>query len=118
MRLFSQQRVRFGFTLFFLAFTQEDPPNEDPTAVENREWLYQRKFSQIELQHFDGDPDIWLPSDAAAGFDSVTFCVALERIELLELRARENGIAVDRTGDEIEMKDPDGRRIIFVTSTL
>lgn len=44
-----------GFTLYFLAYTQEDPPNtEDLTAYENREWTWQRKLTTLELLCRDG----------------------------------------------------------------
>ena len=53
MKLLSIQPVkRYNFTLYFLAFTEEDPPIlEDLEAVENREWLWQRPYSTLELQH-------------------------------------------------------------------
>jgi len=39
------------FALEFLAFTDDEPPETDRTHVANREWLYQRPYTVIELQH-------------------------------------------------------------------
>lgn len=52
MRLLSIQPVSaFGFTLYFLAFTEERPSSDDLEAVENREWLWQRPYTTLEFQH-------------------------------------------------------------------
>ncbi len=58
MRLLSIQPVtRHGFTLYFLAFTDERPPSPDLRAVTNREWLWQRPYTTLELLHRDArDP--------------------------------------------------------------
>jgi len=52
MRLLSRQVVAGrDFTLYFLAFTGESPPNRDIEAVANRPWLWQRPYTTLELQH-------------------------------------------------------------------
>ena len=52
MRLLSIQKVSdLGFTLYFLAFTEETPPLPDLESVANREWLWQRPYTTLELQH-------------------------------------------------------------------
>ncbi len=52
MRLLSKQIVTGrGFTLYFLAFTDETPPDSDIEAVANRPWLWQRPYTTLELQH-------------------------------------------------------------------
>ena len=52
MRLLSIQKVPdLGFTLYFLAFTDETPPVANLEAVANREWLWQRPYTTLELQH-------------------------------------------------------------------
>ena len=52
MRLLSRQAVApFGFTLYFLASTDEKPPDSDLDAVANREWLWQRPYTCLELKH-------------------------------------------------------------------
>lgn len=56
LSLLSVQPVpRYQFTLYFLAFTQERPPNPDLQAVGNREWLWQRPYTTLELQHLHGE---------------------------------------------------------------
>lgn len=42
-----------GFTLHFFAFGQENPPNDDLEATENREWLWKRPYTTLELQCVD-----------------------------------------------------------------
>ena len=55
MKLLSIQQVEaYGFTLYFLAFTDETPPNEDLNSIEIREWLWQRPYTTLELQHVPG----------------------------------------------------------------
>lgn len=55
MRLLSRQVVApHRFTLYFLACTDEKPPHADLDAVENREWLWQRPYTMLELQHVWG----------------------------------------------------------------
>ena len=58
MDLLSRQVVEPSeFTLYFLAFTDEAQPRSDLDAVENREWLWQRPYTTIELQHVWGRDD-------------------------------------------------------------
>lgn len=52
MKLLAIEEVEeFGFTLYFLAFTDDVPPSENITSPEIREWLYQRPYTTLELQH-------------------------------------------------------------------
>jgi predicted enzyme related to lactoylglutathione lyase len=52
MRLLSVQDVEpYGFDLHFYAFTSDQPPNSDLWAVENREWLWKRRYTTLEFQH-------------------------------------------------------------------
>jgi len=75
MRLLSIQPVTaYGFTLYFLAFTDERPPNANLRSVENREWLWQRTYTTLELQHFEEEiPNLpGFPRDNEAGFAGIT----------------------------------------------
>ena len=55
MRLLSKQIVAGrDFTLYFLALTDETPPDSDIEAVANRPWLWQRPYTTLELQHLTG----------------------------------------------------------------
>ncbi len=54
MKLLSVQPVEGRyFELYFLAFTDEQPPNENLKAVENRPWLWQRPYTTLELQYLE-----------------------------------------------------------------
>ncbi|MDP0563330.1 MAG: hypothetical protein QS721_13790 [Candidatus Endonucleobacter sp. (ex Gigantidas childressi)] len=52
MRLMSIQAVEeFEFCLYFYSFSNEVLPNKDLNSVKNREWLWRRPYTFIELQH-------------------------------------------------------------------
>ena len=84
MTLLSIQPVpNYGFTLYFLAFTEERPPIADLEAVGNREWLWQRPYTTLEFQHFNGAATAFtLPVEDAAGFGGIA--ITAERTEWLE----------------------------------
>lgn len=73
MTLLSIQPVpAYGFDLYFLAFTDDTPPNPDLKAVDNREWLWRRPYTTLELQHFPGRIAAFaLPRNAACGFAGI-----------------------------------------------
>lgn len=55
MRLLSKQCVAArNFTLYFLAYSDEPLPVADVEHVDNREWLWQRPYAMVELQHIWG----------------------------------------------------------------
>ncbi len=55
MKLLSVQDVaEFGFDLYFLAYTEETPPDPDLQSVANREWLWRRPYTTLEFQHIPG----------------------------------------------------------------
>ena len=55
LKLLSIQPVEeYGFTLYFLADTSDVPPCQDLTSVENREWLWRRPYTVLELQCLNG----------------------------------------------------------------
>jgi catechol 2,3-dioxygenase-like lactoylglutathione lyase family enzyme len=73
MSLLSVQPVPdYGFTLYFLAFTEERPPLGDLESVGNREWLWQRPYTTLELQHVSvGATGFALPDAGAPGFAGI-----------------------------------------------
>lgn len=74
MKPLSVQHVHgFGFTLHFYAFTDEQPPNPDLTAVQNREWLYQRPYTVLEIQEMEGASPMHPAPDGAAGYAGAKF---------------------------------------------
>jgi catechol 2,3-dioxygenase-like lactoylglutathione lyase family enzyme len=44
-----------GFCLYFYSFEAETLPNPDLTSVENREWLWRRPYTILELQHLEAE---------------------------------------------------------------
>jgi catechol 2,3-dioxygenase-like lactoylglutathione lyase family enzyme len=73
MKLLSVQPVEtHGFTLYFLALTNEAPPAEDLKAVENREWLWQRPYTTLEFQHLErSDEPVVLEKSGCPGFEGI-----------------------------------------------
>ncbi|MEM8776150.1 MAG: VOC family protein [Pseudomonadota bacterium] len=63
-----QSVADYGFTLYFYAFTNEQPPVADLTSVANREWLYQRPYTALEVQHVHALEGTLTPSEADAGY--------------------------------------------------
>jgi catechol 2,3-dioxygenase-like lactoylglutathione lyase family enzyme len=54
LNLLSIQLVSdLGFSLYFYGFETETPPNADLKSVENREWLWRRPYTILELQHLE-----------------------------------------------------------------
>ena len=52
LRLMSVQPIAGrAFTLYFYSWSEEELPNADLEAVENREWLWARPYTILELQH-------------------------------------------------------------------
>jgi len=66
-----QPVAKYGFTLYFFAFTDERPPSSDLYAVENREWLYQRDYSVLEVQHVPALASTSRATPPDAGYDSL-----------------------------------------------
>mmetsp|Transcript_27407 Transcript_27407/g.39700 ORF Transcript_27407/g.39700 Transcript_27407/m.39700 type:complete len:330 (-) Transcript_27407:76-1065(-) len=115
MRLLSTQPVpRFGFTLYFLAFCSAQPPQSDPVSLENREWLWQQPFTQVELQHWHTAPSvstsqadgpstaqpkplptrISLPAEGEQGFASIVLRGPRARLLILRERLTKAGFSV------------------------
>jgi catechol 2,3-dioxygenase-like lactoylglutathione lyase family enzyme len=91
MRLLSVQPVTpHRFTLYFLGSTDECPPLDDPEAVQNREWLWQRPYPCLELQHRWDATDPYDPGGSGPGFAALVF----------------------RGTEPAELKDPDGYRVL------
>ena len=95
MRLLSVMPItQLGFTLYFLGYSDEAPPNtNDLTAFENREWTWQRKITTLELLCRDGMKltynglEDWREDEKrrVEGFDSFQFLVG-EQEKLEKLR--------------------------------
>jgi len=75
MRLMSVQPVTdYCFCLYFYAWSDESLPDPDLESVENREWLWARPYTLIELQHLQSaDTKIHRPDKTEAGFEQISF---------------------------------------------
>lgn len=117
MRLLSRQTVEpYGFTLYFLACCDEHPPNQDIDAVENREWLWQRPYTVLELQHVHGTEDGLAEYDTnpESGFEMITFSEvdlesALEAFRIKSTKIIQMPIDAPLfETDSMLVRDPDG----------
>ena len=120
MRLLSRQVVEpYQFTLYFLAFCEENPPVENIDAVENREWLWQRPYTTLELQHRWGTEDSEFTYDTSpeSGFESLTFADA--DLSKLQAEFKKHSVPIQQTvnfdallsTDAMQVFDPDGYSI-------
>ena len=74
MRLLSVQPVpERQFTLYFYAWSAESLPNPDLAAVENREWLWARPYTLIELQHLEAADGLAEIREGEAGFAGFSY---------------------------------------------
>ncbi len=63
----------YGFILYFYAFTNDNPPDSNPYAIENRTWVYQRPYTVFEIQHIASLDSIRRPELYAAGYEQTLF---------------------------------------------
>jgi len=120
MKLLSRQDVSpYGFVLYFLAWTDEEPPSSDVNALENREWLWKRPYATLELQHIAGHPGYRAPAANEAGFLGLR--AHSSNIRSLKTHFASIGVPVVNSSDNddpmglpsFEIRDPDGIPIFF-----
>ena len=125
MRLLSRQKVGpYGFTLYFLACCDEQPPNQDIDAVENREWLWQRPYTVLELQHVHGTENgpTGYDTNPESGFEMITFSHAESEVALEAFEVNNVEIIQMPTDDPLFQKqsmivrDPDGYAVRLLSS--
>ena len=107
MRLLSAMPIpQLGFTLYFLGYSDEEPPNtKDLAAFENREWTWQMKLTTLELLCRDGMKltynglEDWREDEErrVEGFDSFQFLVGEEE-KLEKLRKYPGFVASTEVG--------------------
>ncbi|MFT5504883.1 MAG: lactoylglutathione lyase [Gammaproteobacteria bacterium] len=77
LRLLSRQEVTGRrFTLYFLSADSEIPPTSDIDDIPLREWLWQRPYTLLELQHVHGTESLSefkYQTDSSTGLRSVKF---------------------------------------------
>lgn len=113
MRLLCTMAVQDGrpdpFDLYFLGYIDQDPPDPNPAGVLNREWLYQRQATFIELQHYrPPTPTLHSTPDTAPGLDHIV--LATDDLGSLVDRVSAIGVEVevDAGSDTISFVSPDG----------
>jgi lactoylglutathione lyase len=120
MRLLSRQAVGFKqFTLYFFAVTDESSPEPDVDHIANREWLWRRPYTVLELQHVWGtesDADFRYHIDEQSGFERLA--IACESLDEVVSRAQAMGVSTEASDPEpftgaraVYLLDPDGYRI-------
>ena len=134
MKLLSIQEVtKYRFTLYFLGYTEDIPPNEDDlTDVKNREWLWQRKYTTLELQWRWDSKSLRQESDDSGGLESIEVEIhptssnssnPLQNLEKYEkFRPFSDEKRIDLSdGDSIHLhgtiQDPDGLKINIISSS-
>lgn len=75
MRLMSVQPVEdFDFCLYFYSWSDEELPNSDLFSVANREWLWARPYTLIELQHLQSTgASVNKSASTESGFDGFAY---------------------------------------------
>ncbi|MEM8646822.1 MAG: VOC family protein, partial [Pseudomonadota bacterium] len=69
MRVMSVQPVpERSFCLYFYAWSDAPLPQPELEAVGNREWLWARPFTLLELQHLEAASSVSAPRPGHAGF--------------------------------------------------
>ena len=131
MKLLSVMPIpQLGFTLYFLGYSDEDPPNtSDLSAYENREWTWQRKITTLELLCRDGMKltynglEDWREDEErrVEGFDSFQFLVGDE--QKLEKVRKHPGFVAEKEEDSSstvrkvgQVRDPNNMLLEVFTS--
>ena len=112
LRLLSRQIIpQHGFTLYFLAEPSEDPPYADVDAVQNREWLWRRPYTVLQLQHrwAQGNERTSYVVGPEAGFERLSF-----RIDDLETCLGAIEWAIQKPAVRTEKSDLKGNHITSI----
>ena len=107
LHLVSKQVVAHrGFTLYFLSCDSEIPPSDDIEDIRIREWLWQRPYALLELQHVWGtelEQDFCYDTSQATGFRSIGM---LSKSLATSIHGRTDHKVFDCPS--MVLKDPDG----------
>ena len=123
MKLLSVQDVsQYGFALYFYAWTNENPPKSDVRdASVNREWLWKRPYTTIEIRHFNGRggiPPFRDLQDNEIGFEGLR--IMCNDLNAFIAKMQEKNIKFKESngtfGKEIIIRDPDNIPI-YVSQT-
>lgn len=114
MKLLSIQEVtKFGFTLYFFAWTDENPPKSDIKDVStNRQWLWKRPYTTIEIRHFHNQRQITPFKDLQEnqfGFEGIR--IMCNDLNMFINKMKEEKIIFQQSngiyGKQIIIRDPD-----------
>ena len=116
MKLLSIQEVEpYGFTLYFLAFTLENPPEDNLHSVEIREWVWKRPYTTLELQHIPG-VQLEPMDDKGVGVHCVEIEIYSQALQDICTSLNSNGFEFEEIDkDSIKIVDPDGSKIVLRT---
>lgn len=113
MKLLSIQEVpKFGFTLYFFAWTNENPPKSDiKDASTNREWLWKRPYTVIEIRHFHNQRQITPFRDLQQneiGFEGIRIMCKDLNMFIAKMKAEKINFqeSYGAYGKEIVIRDP------------
>ena len=113
MKCLSVQPVDvYNFTLYFYAWTDDIPPHADNLEhVGNREWAWQRKYTELEVQLTEASLTACIP-EHQAGFEGITI---LPSDTMWDQLAPKMQILSENQG---ELIGPDGLRITVKKPTI
>jgi lactoylglutathione lyase len=126
MRLLSRQIVEaYRFTLYFLAYTEEQPPFPDIDDVRNREWLWQRPYTVLELQHVWGTENgtVSYRTTPDTGFERISIATSdLESTLAKLIDRRVHSAPLSQFDDSLSTNtvtvlDPDGYSVRIVEAS-
>ena len=106
MKLLSIQDISaYNFSLFFLAFTSESPPvPSELGSVENREWLWQRPYTTLEIQHRPAAQPCTPMDHQGQGVSHIMMEVGLEVYNNLTEELRGDWRYQDHDGVQLEIQ--------------
>ena len=115
MKLISIQDVApYGFTLYFLAYTSEDPPEENLRSVNIREWVWKRPYTTLELQHIPG-AQLEPLEDQGIGVECVELEVPSNAVQDIGAALQSNDFEFEELSKDfmIRITDPDGTKLVL-----
>ena len=117
MKLLSIQSIPNMFNLYFLACTDEKPPSHDVKAVEIREWLRERPYTTLALQHYPGTNRKYNTADLnhENGFTVLAFIVTAQRFTDSSSVEDVGRNYPEYNSSVLERKDPDGTSVLFIS---
>lgn len=121
MKYLSKQPVdEYAFTLYFLGYPDDDekmPNSEDLEAVENREWLWQRPYTTLELQHRtkrDPKQGYTLAKENETGWQGIVFQSQLDADATIGY-LKKCGVQSEamKGTNRVKCQDPDGYIVLI-----